>query len=69
MEYKRRFWFTLFIQSNIRRVYSERNNDVTILRKSDSVGKNDWLFGCGLTAHSAIFQLYSDGTVVQFSKF
>ena len=24
---------------------------------------------CGLTSHSAIFQLYSDGTVVQFSKF
>ena len=27
------------------------------------------LVGCGLTSHSAIFQLYSDGTVVQFSKF
>ena len=25
-----------------------------------------WLVGCGLTSHSAIFQLYSDGTVVQF---
>ena len=24
---------------------------------------------CGLTSHSAIFQLYSDGTDVQFSKF
>ena len=29
----------------------------------------DRLVGCGLTSHSAIFQLYSDGTVVQFSKF
>ena len=27
------------------------------------------LVGCGLTYHSEIFQLYSDGTVVQFSKF
>ena len=26
------------------------------------------LVGCGLTSHSAIFQLYSDGTVVQFSN-
>ena len=24
---------------------------------------------CGLTSHSAIFQLYSDGTDVQISKF
>ena len=24
---------------------------------------------CGLTSHSAIFQLYSDGTDVQFSNF
>ena len=24
------------------------------------------LVGCGLTSHTAIFQLYSDGTVVQF---
>ena len=30
-------------------------------------GKN-W-FGCGLMSHSAIFQLYSDGTVVQFLNF
>ena len=29
----------------------------------DNVG---WLVGCGLTSHSAIFHLYSDGTVVQF---
>ena len=28
-----------------------------------------WLVGCCLTSHSAIFQLYSDGTMVQFSKF
>ena len=28
-----------------------------------------WLVDCGLTAHSAIFQLYSDGTVVQFPNF
>ena len=28
-----------------------------------------WLVGCGLTSHSAIFQLYSDGTVVQFPNF
>ena len=28
-----------------------------------------WLVGCGLTTHSAIFQLYSDGRVVQFSQF
>ena len=27
------------------------------------------LVGCGLTSHSAIFQLYSDGTVVQFPNF
>ena len=27
------------------------------------------LVGCGLTSHSAIFQLYSDWTVVQFSNF
>ena len=26
------------------------------------------LVGCGLTSYSAIFQLYSDGTVVQFSN-
>ena len=26
------------------------------------------LVGCGLTSHSAIFQLYSDGAVVQFSN-
>ena len=25
-----------------------------------------WLVGCGLTSHSAIFQLYNDGTVVKF---
>ena len=28
-----------------------------------------WLVGCGLTLHSAIFQLYSDGTVVKFPNF
>ena len=28
-----------------------------------------WLVGFGLTSHSAIFQLYSDGTVVQFPNF
>ena len=28
-----------------------------------------WLVGCGLTSHSAIFQLYSDGTAVQFQNF
>ena len=28
-----------------------------------------WLVGCGLTSHSAIFQLYNDGTVVQFPNF
>ena len=28
-----------------------------------------WFVGYGLMSHSAIFQLYSDGTVVQFSKF
>ena len=28
-----------------------------------------WLVGCGLTSHSAIFQLYSDGTVVQVPIF
>ena len=27
------------------------------------------LVGCGLMSHSAIFQLYSDGTVVQFPNF
>ena len=27
------------------------------------------LVGCGLRSHSAIFQLYSDGTVVQFPSF
>ena len=27
-----------------------------------------WLVGCGFTLHSAIFELYSDGTVVQFSN-
>ena len=25
-----------------------------------------WIVGCGLTSHSAIFQLYCDGTIVQF---
>ena len=25
-----------------------------------------WLVGCSLTSHSVVFQLYSDGTVVQF---
>ena len=28
-----------------------------------------WLVGCGLTSHSEIFQLYSDGAVVQLSNF
>ena len=28
-----------------------------------------WLVGCSLTSHSLIFQLYSDGTVVQFPNF
>ena len=28
-----------------------------------------WLVGCVFTSHSAIFQLYSDGTVVQFPNF
>ena len=28
-----------------------------------------WLVGFGLTSYSVIFQLYSDGTVVQFSQF
>ena len=28
-----------------------------------------WLVGCGLTSHSVIFQLYSDGTDVQFPNF
>ena len=28
-----------------------------------------WLVGCGLASHSAIFQLYSDGIVVQFRNF
>ena len=27
-----------------------------------------WLVGCGLMSHSAIFQLYSDGTVVSKSN-
>ena len=27
------------------------------------------LVGCGLTSHTAIFQLYSDGTDVQFQNF
>ena len=27
-----------------------------------------WLVCCGLTSDSAIFQLYSDGTVVQFQN-
>ena len=28
-----------------------------------------WLVGCGFTSHSAIFQLYSDGTDAQFPNF
>ena len=28
-----------------------------------------WLVGCCLTSHSAIFQIYSDGTVIQFPNF
>ena len=28
-----------------------------------------WSVGCGLTSHTAIFQLYSDETVVQFPNF
>ena len=39
----------------------------------DSVSKSFFtrglLVGCCLTSHSAIFQLYSDGTVVQFPNF
>ena len=31
--------------------------------------KTCWLVGYGLTSHSAIFQLYGDGTVVQFPNF
>ena len=32
----------------------------------DTIG---WLVGCGFRSHSAIFKLYSDGTVVQFPNF
>ena len=35
----------------------------------DSIYITQWLVGCGLTSHSAIFQLYSDGTVVRFPNF
>ena len=38
-------------------------------RASNLINTVGWLLGCGLTSHSVIFQLYSDGTVVQFSKF
>ena len=31
--------------------------------------EHGWLVGCGLTSHSVIFQLYSDGTVVKFPNF
>ena len=40
------------------------NNNVS----NDQLNKI-WLVGCGLTSHSAIFQIYSDGTVVQFPNF
>ena len=33
------------------------------------IAHDGWLVGCGLTSHSAIFQLYGDGTVVQFPNF
>ena len=34
--------------------------------KGDSLREYGWYVGGSLTSHSAVFQLYSDGTDVQF---
>ena len=40
-----------------------------VIRSVSDVLRAQWLVGCvGFTLHSAIFQLYSDGTVVQFAQ-
>ena len=41
----------------------------SLWRPNNNIPYGYWLVGCCLTSHSAIFQLYSDGTIVQFSKF
>ena len=41
----------------------------SLWRPNNNIPYGCWLVGCCLTSHSAIFQLYSDGTIVQFSKF
>ena len=50
------------------------SQNTKILRMRTDLGPSDriysvWLVSCGLTSHSAIFQLFSDGTVVQFQNF
>ena len=62
---------------NARTIPSTSNQlrNVTIVRwESGNVTPQPWeinnrLVGCGLTSHSAIFQLNSDWTVVQFPNF
>ena len=38
-------------------------------RNIDNIPYGCWLVGCCLKSNSGIFQLYSDGAIVQFSKF
>ena len=52
----------------------EINNVVSTLKIGCSTSRPNFnlkttLVGCGLTSHSAIFHLYSDGTVAQFPNF
>ena len=49
--------------------FVESNNELHMYVSQNLQTDSIWLVGCGLTSHSAIFQLYSDGTVVQFPKF
>ena len=56
--------FEKFVESN-----NELHMYVSQNLQTDSIWLVGWLVGCGLTSHSAIFQLYSDGTVVQFPNF
>ena len=49
--------------------FVESNNELHMYVSQNLQTDSIWLVGCGLTSHSAIFQLYRDGTVVQFPNF
>ena len=56
--------FEKFVESN-----NELHMYVSQNLQTDSIWLVGSFVGCGLTSHSAIFQLYSNGTVVQFPNF